>query len=68
MPRILKVVYIGGAVLASVAFLLGFYDYVLVGDDSASFGSDVFLPLAALVIIVSLYLWRKRGMEDRRRR
>lgn len=67
MPRFLKLVYIGGAVLACVAFLLGFYEYVIAGEESASFGSDVFLPLAVLVIIVALYLRRKREMEGRRR-
>ncbi len=68
MPRFLKLIYIGGATLACIAFLLGFYEYVLAARPSASLGSDVILPLAALVIIVALYLRRKREMEGRRRR
>lgn len=67
MPRFLKAVYIGAAVLAVVAFLLGFYDYVVAGNPAASFGGDVFLPLAVLVIVVLLYLRRKREMEARRK-
>lgn len=68
MPRTLKFVYIGGAVLAVIAFLLGFYDYVIARSETASLGSDIFLPVAVLVIIVALYLRRKREMEGRRRR
>lgn len=68
MPRFLKLVYIGGATLASIALLIGFYEYVIARRESASFASDVFLPLTVLVVIAALYLRRKRQMEGRRRR
>ena len=67
MPRILHAVYIGTAILAGIAFLLGFYDYVIAEKEGATFGADVFLPLAVLVTVVALYVRRKRGMNAGRR-
>ena len=67
MPRILKVIYLGAATLALIAFGLGIYEYVIAGEQDAQFGSDVFLPFAVLVVIVALYSRRKREIESRRR-
>lgn len=65
MPRYLKIVYAGGIVLAIIAALLGSYDVFVASDPSASLGSDVLLPLGALIIIAALYARRKREMEKR---
>lgn len=67
MPRFLKIIYLGAAGLAVIAFLLGFYDYVIAANEEATFGGDVFLPLAVLAVILALYFRRKRDMEARRK-
>lgn len=65
MPRYLKIIYLGAAGLAVVAFGLGLYEYVIISEQDAHFGSDVFLPLVVLVVVVALYSRRKREMESR---
>lgn len=67
MPRVLKIIYLGAAALAVVAFGLGFFDYVIAGEADAHFGSDVFLPVVIFIIIIALYTRRKKEMELRRR-
>lgn len=59
----LRFLYIGGAILASIALVLGTYDYIVVADESRSFISDIILPLGALVVIVFLYRRRKADLE-----
>lgn len=66
MPGFLKAIYLGAAGLAAIAFVLGLYEYVFVGTQKADFGSDVFLPFAVLLIVVALYVRRKKEIESRR--
>ncbi|GEM_PF-3876834 len=68
MPVVLKIIYLGAAALALVAFAVGMYEYVIANDPDSHFGSHVFLPFAALVVIVALYGRRKRELESRPRR
>lgn len=65
MPRYLKVIYLGAAALAILAFVLGLYEYVIIGAQDAHLASDVFLPVAVLVIVVALYSRRKKEMESK---
>lgn len=65
MPRYLKVIYLGAAALAILAFVLGLYENVIIGAQDAHFGSDVLLPVAVLIIVIALYRRRKRDMESR---
>ncbi len=59
----LRILYIGGAILAVCAVLLGSYDYFIVGGENRSLVSDVLVPLGAFIVIVFLYGRRKAGLE-----
>jgi hypothetical protein len=60
----LKVLYIGGAVLAAVALLGGSYDYFVVAREGRSLVGDVIVPLGAFVVILVLYRRRKADLEQ----
>lgn len=68
MPRILQIVYVGAAALALVAFGMGLFDYAIAGEPDAHFGSHVFLPVVVLVVIVALYIRRKKDFDVRHSR
>lgn len=60
----LRILYVGGAILAAAAVLLGSYDYFVVREDSRGLVSDVLVPLGAFVVIVFLYGRRKADLES----
>lgn len=59
----LRVLYIGGAILAAMAILLGSYDYFVVAAEGSSLIADVLVPLGAFIVIVFLYSRRKADLE-----
>ena len=60
----LKILYLGGAVLAAVALVWGSYDYFVGARESRSLLGDVIVPLGALVVILFLYRRRKADLEQ----
>lgn len=60
----LKVLYIGGAVLAAVALIWGSYDYFVAARPGRSLIGDVIVPLGAFVVILFLYRRRKADLEQ----
>ncbi|MEX0746946.1 MAG: hypothetical protein WD275_03025 [Rhodothermales bacterium] len=67
MPRALKFIYIGVAILAAAAFAVGLFDVLLGADERSELGRDVILPLAIFGIVILLYRRRKREMEAKSR-
>lgn len=59
----LKILYVGAALLAVVALLLGSYDYFFEREGKGNLLVDVILPLGMLVVVVLLYRRRKRELE-----
>lgn len=59
----LKILYIGAAILAMFAILLGSYDFFVVAGEERSLISDVLIPLGAFVVIVFLYRRRKADLQ-----
>ncbi len=59
----LRILYVGAAVLAVVALLLGSYDYFVTAGESRSLLSDVLVPLGAFIVIVFLYRRRMADLE-----
>lgn len=60
----LKVLYIGGAVLAAVALLWGSYDFFVVEREGRSLVGDVIVPFGAFVVILFLYRRRRADLEQ----
>lgn len=59
----LRILYIGGAILAATAILLGSYDYFVVAAETRSLIADVLVPLGAFIVILFLYSRRKADFE-----
>lgn len=60
----LKILYVGAALLAGIAFLLGSYDYLSDTEGQRNVLVDILLPLGMLIVVILLYRRRKREFDS----
>ena len=60
----LRSVYIGAAVLAAIALIIGTYEHFILADEQRNLVVDILLPLGMFVVVLLLYRRRKGEFEE----